>query len=201
MCTQIHSQFVETQPLSTGNGYTWTLASVAGQMLHLAESLYGKRDMDYTFLGVEFSNGQVPRNWFPGERGQVVIQLTNHCLLDPHRACFQLAHEVIHLLSPTGRRSANMLEEGLANHFQTWYMRQCYPKLGWPAGQTTCNVQSYLDAEKLVDELMEVAGPDAIRKLRSHQATISAIGANLVREVLASVRPELAEALAQPFVR
>jgi hypothetical protein len=38
------------------------------------------------------------------------------------RACFQLAHEVVHLLSPKVGQKANNFEEGLACFFAKYYM-------------------------------------------------------------------------------
>src|SRR4051812_12688158 len=49
------------------NGYTWTLASRLGDMLHLAETMFGPRDPSYTVLGVEFVADN-PRVWYPGNR-------------------------------------------------------------------------------------------------------------------------------------
>jgi hypothetical protein len=59
--------------------------------------------------------------WYPGDRKHIVIQLSVNCLTDLPRACYQLAHECIHLLAPTGRQNANNLEEGLATLFSEDY--------------------------------------------------------------------------------
>ena len=50
----INSDLLVTQPLPNDNGYTWTLASLLGDMLHIAEELFGPRDLSYTILGIEF---------------------------------------------------------------------------------------------------------------------------------------------------
>lgn len=42
----------DTQPLSTNNGYTYTLTSRIGDMLYEAESLFDDRDKTWTILGV-----------------------------------------------------------------------------------------------------------------------------------------------------
>ena len=38
------------------------------------------------------------------------------------RACYQLAHETVHLLSPVRRETGTYLEEGVACHFAVHYM-------------------------------------------------------------------------------
>jgi hypothetical protein len=201
MCIQIHPRLVELQPMG-GDECSWTLARVAGDMLRLAEAQYGPRDCRYTFLGVEFSDDG-PQQCFPGNRGHVVIQLTTGCLLEPDWACYQLAHEVIHLLAPTGRRTEMVLEEGLATHFQTWYMQNEYAKLGWPQPRypIQCDTPSYLNAEKLVSQLLKAASPGAIANLRQRQPTISAITAQLIQATFPAVQTDLAEALTEAFAR
>jgi hypothetical protein len=49
------------------NGFTWTLASRLGEMLHIAEEMFGPRDMQFTILGVDFKEG-IPQTWYPGSR-------------------------------------------------------------------------------------------------------------------------------------
>jgi len=83
------------------SGWTFTLATRLGHMLRIAEERYGQRDGSYTILGVEFTEG-VPQLWYPDNVDDIAIQLNVTCLHEPHRAYYQLAHECIHLLSPTG---------------------------------------------------------------------------------------------------
>lgn len=45
-------------------GYTWTLASLLGDMLTEAQNRYGERDLNYTILGIEFSP-HGPQIWYP----------------------------------------------------------------------------------------------------------------------------------------
>ena len=44
------SEPLVTRVRSEGNGYTWTLASLLGNMLHIAEDLFGQRNYLYTIL-------------------------------------------------------------------------------------------------------------------------------------------------------
>src|SRR5512133_1556486 len=87
-------------PLQTG-GYTWTLTTKLGALLSEAEALYGPRDPSWTPIGIEFSEDG-PKIWYPGNRRHISIMLSDKCRTDLKRAQFQLAHEAIHLLAPTG---------------------------------------------------------------------------------------------------
>lgn len=63
------------------DGYSWTIISRAGHILRVAESKYGKRDMSYTLLGVEFTSEERPQIWFPGNCGNIVIPITEDCVI------------------------------------------------------------------------------------------------------------------------
>jgi hypothetical protein len=198
---EIVSQLVVTSPLKSGNGYTYTLTSLLGQMLRLAESRFGERDRSYTILGVEFIDG-IPQHWFPGNCRNIVVQLSTQCLQEPDRACFQIAHETIHLLSPTGGQNANVLEEGLVSHFQTWYMSNHYPP-DWPCTGFDWNrfdCQSYVEAKLLVEQLLGL-DPDVIKHLRVKQPTLSLISAEAIEKACPKLMPEVAAALAARFKR
>jgi hypothetical protein len=103
------------------DGGTYTLTTYLGLFLREAEKLAGPRDRSWTILGVEFfgeeREGAVPHNWYPGNCGQIAIRLTHDVAKDFPRAIFQLAHEVVHLISPSGGRQALNLEEGFATIF------------------------------------------------------------------------------------
>src|SRR5262245_27660889 len=72
-------------------GASWTLTTYFGKMLSEAEELYGRRDMDWTPIGVEFFAGDVPRICvFPGGRKHVLIRLTLAALNDWNVALWQL---------------------------------------------------------------------------------------------------------------
>jgi hypothetical protein len=197
----IHDNLVIAHPLSTNDGYTWTLASQLGKMLHLAESLYGPRDSSYTLLGIEFIDGS-PKCWYPGNRKHIVIQLGLPCLKEPDRACFQLAHEAIHLLSPTGSSNANVLEEGLASHFQLFYMQEHYPS-DWPRSAVDWNrfdVQSYTEAQISVEALLDL-DRDSIKTLRKKEATLSLISEQMILASYPALHKEIARSLCQRFRR
>ncbi|HWI56310.1 MAG TPA: hypothetical protein VNZ22_03735 [Bacillota bacterium] len=165
------------------NGFTWTLASRLGDMLHLAEDLFGARDASYTILGVEFV-ADLPRLWFPGNRRHVVVQLHSSAAMDMSRACYQLAHETVHLLSPNGGGAASNLEEGVATYFAGYYMRTQFHQPNWHP-----ELPSYKRAlEMLAPRLDQDAR--CIRRLRGQCLPFSRIP----KEALRVEFPELSSA-------
>lgn len=75
-------------------------------------------DYSYTILGTEFISAE-PQIWYPGgERTKhIVVQLTLSAKDNMYDACYEMAHETIHLLAPTGGKNSNNLEEGVATYF------------------------------------------------------------------------------------
>ncbi len=105
----------------TKNGYTWTLTSRMGELLLKAEQKFGARDKTWTLLGTEFRAKGSPHVWYPhsGKNARfLTIQLTKEAANDKKKALFQLAHEIIHTLSPAGPgKKSSVLEEGMATYF------------------------------------------------------------------------------------
>lgn len=179
--------------LPIANGFSYTLASRLGQILRLAEDRYGQRDHSYTPLGVEFSpNG--PQLWFPGNIRHVVIQLSLECRTEPLRAYYQLAHETVHLLSPTGGRDTTVLEEGLATYFSEMYMLEHFES-PWHSG-----MESYSSARAHVKALLDL-DEQAIKRLREEQSKISSITAEEILSRYPEIGDAVATALTQPFTR
>ena len=147
------------RPLPTNDGYTWTLASRLGAMLREIENLYGERDKSWTFVGVEFEIGG-PQIWFPGNCGNIAIQLNINALYNEVLAHYQLAHEVIHLLAPDSNRGAPNIEEGLA----TVYSEDFVMREHRVSNLTT--MASYIEVAKSVRELLDFDG-ESIKKLRT----------------------------------
>jgi len=95
-----------TKPLAAGNAYAYTLTTMLGDFLDDLEARYGSRDRSYTLLGMEFCQDG-PMIWYPHTRKDVVVMLSIGVALYPNNAIFELAHEAVHLLSPTGGRRAS----------------------------------------------------------------------------------------------
>ena len=178
----------------TADGYSWTLISRLGFMLQTAEKMYGPRDKDYTILGVEFV-GDNPRLWYPGDCKNVAIQLGQKAMNSLDQACYQLAHECVHLLCPTGGAEASYLEEGLATYNSTYYMETEMGQSNWRA-----TLPSYIRAEALVRKIME-ADSGSIKRLRQTELNISAISANLLLRETSAVTRDEANFLVSGFVR
>ena len=181
-----------TSPLENGSGYTFTLASRLGDMLHFAQELFGPRDMSFTLLGIEFeANG--PQTWYPvPERKNIIIQLSLEALYDARRAVFQLSHECVHLLSPSWPGPANLLEEGLASRFSLGYTHNAFGQdcSSWIIGR-------YAEAMAAVDTLLQL-DPLVIRTLRAREPVISRITETMLREACPALPEETAQLLAQP---
>jgi hypothetical protein len=189
----IQKDLFVAQPLLANTGWTYTLASRLGDMLYQAEKLFGPRDIDYTILGIEFRDG-VPQIWYPGNRGHIIIQLTVQCLTDLHRACYQLAHECIHLLAPTGGQNANVLEDGLAQYFSELYIQNTF------GVSFSADIQSYTDACTRVRRLLTIDQASVI-KIRAIQPALHLVTADDVILACPVVPRSLAESLVIPFIR
>ncbi len=181
-----------TERLPSNDGYTYTLTTLLGVFLREAESRYGPRDRAWTPLGIEFY-GDIPHLWFPGNCGNVSIMLTDTARLDQRQAIFQLAHETVHLLAPTGGAHASVFEEGLA----TLFSHEMSPLHG---GYNISTHALYLLAEAQARQFLAI-DPDGVRKIRSVQPSFQEFTPEMICEFCPSVPISLAESLCQPFVR
>jgi hypothetical protein len=163
-----------------------------GRFLHEAEELYGPRDKGWTPIGIEFA-GDVPHVWYPGNRDQISIVLTESAALDPQEAIFQLAHEVIHLLAPTREPQTVVLEEGLATLFAHQMCRKY-------AVNRVASKQQYLSAEAHLNTLMQTY-PDCIRMLRQRQPAFILMTEDLIQTVCPNANPAISKKLAERFER
>lgn len=169
-----------------------TLASRFCGLLMAAETHFGERDRTYTFVGVDFASDG-PYIWYPGAAKYVAIRLSLNGLKVPMAAYFEIAHEAIHLLSPSGGRSPNALEEGLAGYFARQYMSQLYGT-EWPPS----DFPRYAQAEGLVEDLLKI-DPEAIKKLRERQPAMHKIGSDLILSLYPEVGEDTAQRLAARF--
>ena len=187
------SQLVIARRLGPGR-YTWTLPSILGDMLGMAQRMFGERDHAFTLLGVEYC-GDHPRVWCPGNRGDMIVQVSVRCLDEPQRACYQLAHECIHLLGPSGCGGAPVIEEGLATWFAQYYLRV---RLGNPNWRST--MYSYTIAQRQVEALLKLDA-NAIKTLRQEQPTFAKFTSELLLKHYPALGEERAAALVAPFQR
>ena len=151
----------QTRSLPPNDGYTWTLTSRIGNMLKEAEAMFGERDKEWTILGVEvcMDQGATPQNWYPGspERKDIIFQITP--AEDMQHACYQLAHEVLHSLSPHVGKAATVFEEGVATWFARWYVEERFGLV------IEAELDSYKMACRYVDNMLK-QDKQAVLKLR-----------------------------------
>ena len=195
-CTQILSKLIFAEPSANSTGYSWTLAAALGEMLLLAEEKFGPRDTSWTILGIDFVN-DYSKSWTSGNCKQIIIQLQKAALLNRQYAYNELAHECIHLIAPTGKDDANVLEEGLAEYFAQWYTHYIFGEGWWMTDDHV--LPSYAAAHNLVKQLLSLDA-DIIKKFREVQPVISYITEEQMTDRCPIVPRELACELAKTFV-
>lgn len=177
-----------------GGGFTWTLVSRMGAMLTEIEARYGQRDLSWTPIGVEFSSDG-PQIWFPGNCRNVAIQLGPTAQLNNTLACYQLAHECVHLLAPDGGRNAPVLEEGLATVFSEDFVALNFNRVGMT------DFKAYIEAARKVRILLE-HDVNAIKSLRAIEPSFKMMtAATFVAAGLVDVPENLVNELVAPFRR
>lgn len=191
---KVNSELLVTQSLPDDSGYTWTLASRLGEMLQMAEELFGPRDSSYTILGVEFIVG-IPQIWYPGNCKHIIIQLNQSAATNILQACYQMAHETVHLLSPTGGNNANNFEEGVACSFAAYYLRNKLSAFNW--GPT---LQSYKQALALIAARLD-EDIYCVRRLRERQPSFSEISAEQIKAEFPNLTSENVDFLIKKFDR
>ncbi|MGI4877654.1 MAG: hypothetical protein ACRYG4_09235 [Janthinobacterium lividum] len=178
-------------PIAGGHSWAWT--SVVSVLLREAEARFGPRDMTYTFLGIEFTLGNIPQTWYPGACNHIAIQLTEDARLNPQRALFQLAHEIIHLLSPDMGHTAPTLEEGLASVFSA----EISQRNGHPFHD---GLASYERAAALTRQLL-IHNSQAIKDIRTVEPRFRQITPDHILSAAPLFDKALAVELCAPFQR
>lgn len=179
-------------PLPDGSGFAYTWPGRLGELLSEAEQRYGPRDKEWTLLGIQFG-GRVAALFYPGYpvRKHISVRLSESCRADPARALFVLAHEVIHLLAPTGGSHALMIEEGLATNFS----RDIGERFALGFSEAS---PSYIYARDATKPFLD-AYPDAIRMIRKREPSFTKWTPQMVREQCPGLSEEVALQLCEPF--
>ncbi|GEP49953.1 hypothetical protein FNO01nite_06250 [Flavobacterium noncentrifugens] len=96
-------------------------------MLHLAEDMFGERDKNWTYWFRIYDDGPYIM-YYPNNRISIVLS-TNCSQFIPNspQPYYQLAHEVCHILYPTGKKDANILNEGISTYFSKLYQEKLFP--------------------------------------------------------------------------
>lgn len=174
------------------NGHSWTIVTIFGHILLDAQEKYGERDKSYTILGIEINDLDYPQIWYPGNRKDIVIQITKDCINCMNQAVYQVAHETIHCIFATQGQPATVLEEGLATHFALEYCKNN----GY--GNWEIENKKYETAMSLVEQILRI-DPEIILKIRDIQPTISLATKQDIIEINSNISDELAERLTQIF--
>lgn len=178
------------------NGHSWTLATYAIKYIEEVEQLYGPRTHTYIYGGVEFIPAGPPKVWYPLNK-YVVVQLTSSAALDLKQGIFQLAHEIVHVLSPNGQATTNNLEEGLATYFSKVATDR---DTNDPAYALHCiTLTKYLLPFTLVAQLLATV-PDAIQRLRAIQPVLGLVRKEDFAQAAIAVDPALVDELVKPMV-
>ena len=172
----------------TDGSSSWTLVTRLGQMLSRAENLYGPRDRSWTILGIEFGLVPPPMIWFPGDCKHIAIRLAPNVLDNEVLACYQLAHECVHLLAPIGQANVPVLEEGVATAFAEDYV----------SNPLLTNEPAYIRAAAVVRELLSNT-PDAILRLRAIEPCFQKITASVFGEAGLTVPKAMIDELLSSF--
>jgi hypothetical protein len=177
----------------TPNGPSPTLATWTSDILQEIERIYGPRDMEFTLLGVEFHDGG-PCIWYPtAGLKHIVIRLSCSAADDLSRAIYQLAHECVHLLAPSGGARASVLEEGLATWFSADYVKR---KLDVPF---SAGNENYTRAAQELEKLFEIR-QDAVKALRSACPSFHEMSVETFEQAgLSNVPTALRDNLLTPF--
>ena len=176
----------------TIGGHSLSIVSRLGDMLKEIEINYGERDKKFTILGIELTDINTPRFWFPGNCNNIIIQITENCLADINRAVYQVAHEAVHLLNPLQLGNSNYLEEGLATSFSGRYCQRHGINI-------TCNSLKYQAAADLVDKLLAY-DQNIIKNLRgSELISLSSVTAEMISDMYPNIDKELIKKLTTNF--
>lgn len=191
------------EPCGDGDGcsFTWTLATRFGDALAFAEQRYGQRDLSWTLLGVDFARVPLPQIFYVRHnsgRKAIVVHLTAEAATDEKHALFQLAHEVVHTLSPIGPHvPASVLEEGVATYNSIEYVKAA----GFQIEPSYIGPEAYQDAYWTMVELEE-AHPDFQERtaaLRKRHGSLSSLTTRKIRNAYPSISLSLAQRLARDF--
>lgn len=164
-----------------------TITNSFMEMLIWAEHLFGKRDTNWTFIGVEFREDGPYIMYYPNNNISIVLMSNCSNFFPSHpQLYYQLAHETCHLLYPTGKADANLLNEGISTYFSKIYQEKKYPNSSYAIDNISKS--KYFESYQLVEKLLAF-DKDAIKKIRQLNPSIS----NITEKELLSLKFNLSE--------
>lgn len=183
-------------------------ASFLCLMLEEAEALLGPKVEPYPFMfaGVNFDCDS-PRIevWGEGKNlnhKYIMIRLSRSGVRDKSYALWELSHECIHLLSPTGYPETTVLEEGMATWYQRRWITQCpsvFPdSMKTPSYGVAPKYSRYIEAGDLVEQILGV-DETAIKRIRSIEPRLHKINAALIMQEAPWINEQTATELTSMF--
>lgn len=167
------------------------------EMLNWAEQLFGQRDKEWTFIGIEFRDNGPYIFYYPGKRISIVLS-TNCSGYFPNspQLYYQLAHETCHLLYPTGKNDANVLNEGISTYFSKLFQEKEYPNLTYAIDDI--KQTKYYEPYLLVEKLLK-SDNDAVKKIREISPNISSVTEEQLLSLNFNLEPDEIKKLVSKF--
>ena len=156
-----------------------------------AEERFGARICNNAVPSVVFHDG-LPQVFFI-TAARTEVRLPLRCEFDYLLACYHLAHEAVHLLSPVRYDEITTLEEGIAVIFARDYLRETF-QFEFPAPSDRRYAGAFTLAERFL-----APRPDAILRLRAQEPSISRITTDLIQQAYPEVPDSLCFSLVTPF--
>ena len=138
-----------------------------------ANKLFGENMNEWQYDGIIYGEFGPMIRYFHNEKKVKIMVLTS-VNTDFYRGLFQLSHEIVHLISPTGLERTTNLEEGCV----VWFSFLQINKFGGGSDYlNSCKIENtnYGKTFALVSKLLSTQ-PEAIKLYREHQPLIGKIG-------------------------
>lgn len=158
------------------------------------EEFFGPATNQYSVKGVQFSReDDEPCIFYPTDYPDtVIIRVVGAALTDKDVARFQIAHELVHCLSPSGTQCAKVFEEGMA----AWYQQRFSEK--YLNGRVGLGNARYKAARKAFMKAYK-KDKNFVVKLREVEPEMWKIEKGLLRQLCSKVSDEWINILSMPF--
>ena len=167
------------------------LLSLANIFLDEAELLFGPRISGHTLVDCLYHDDG-PEIYYP-KHGSIEIRLSSLSQGVSDQIIYQLAHEVVHCVSPSGGVNANVLEEGLAVYFSVITLKKY--GLSWNP-----SMESYKQALRIVEPYL-AKHPSFIKIVRQQEPYICKITKDQLLGLDIDMSENDAISLSEKFVR
>lgn len=171
-----------------------------GNILEMAEDLFGQRDCWYRCVGIKFHDANSKLKYLSRPDGDIdgldiIIRLSQLAAQNMSQACFEMAHETVHLLAPTGNPKVTNLQEGVACFFSMYYMKTILNEPKWYYTKESQRRVLELVTPRLEEDRY------CIKRLRGHQRWFQRMNKEDIRREIPKLTVEDACFLISEFVR